>query len=38
MIGRMCFHRLDVGYWHLADKSVLPIFVRFWRIADIDGV
>jgi hypothetical protein len=25
-------------YWHLTDKSVLPVFVRFWTIADIDGV
>jgi hypothetical protein len=24
----------DVAYWHLTDKSVLPIFVRFRTIAD----
>jgi hypothetical protein len=28
----------NVRSWHLADKSVLLVFVRFWTIADIDGV
>ncbi len=25
-------------FWHLTDKSGLLVFVRFWTIADIDGV
>ena len=30
--------KFDVAYWHLTDKSVLLVFVRFQTIADIDGV
>src|ERR1035437_10499933 len=34
----LCDLRLLQQYRHLTDKSVLLVFVRFWTIADIDGV
>jgi hypothetical protein len=35
---RITFLLRFVGrFWHLTDKSVLPIFVRFRTMADIDG-
>jgi hypothetical protein len=34
-----CFHppTCDVRYWHKADNSPAPAFVRFWTTADIVG-
>jgi len=30
-------HASDVSFWHLTDKSVLPVFVRFRTTADKKG-